>query len=127
MNKLTKTQIDKAVNWWAEVIQKPRFDNGDKSEAGFIGSIFASVAQSKFTPSQEQVEKFKMYLKEELEKEGYFVFDGLHVDYHPEKILSDAAQKANISELNFPWKTSMWFRDDKVIVAYGYSDKPTEI
>ena len=127
MNKLTKEQIEKAVNWWADVIQKPRFDNGDKSEAGGIGAVLASMARDRFSPSEGQVEKFKTYLREELEKEAYFVFDGLHVDYHPSKELSGAAKKANISELNFPWKTSMWFRDGKVTVAYGYCAKPLEI
>ena len=130
MNKLTPEQIEKAINWWGEVITNPKFDNGDKSSNGLLCLALASSAQDKMAPNKEKIEKFKINLRKALEMEkanDYMHFHGLHTDYDPDEILADSASKAGISDMNFPWKTHMWFRDGKVTVAYGYAAQPVEI
>jgi hypothetical protein len=127
MKKLTTEQIKKAVNWWADVIRSPKFDNGDKSSAGEMGFMLATMARDKCEPTADQIVEFKKQLGIMLEVSENLPYEGLHCDYHPEHLLCEAAEKSGISELNFPWKTSMWFRDGKVTVAYGYAQKPVEI
>jgi len=51
----------------------------------------------------------------------------LSVDYGPCTVLSNAAKIAEISEDNFPWKTTMIFYDNKVIVSLGYQGTQVEI
>ena len=127
MNKLTTEQIEKAVNWWADIVQKPKFDNGDKSSAGATCFILATLSRAKCEPTADQIIEFKKNLKTMLENAETLPYMGLFCDYQPESPLSEAAEKSGISKLNFPWKTSMWFRDGKVTVSYGYAAELVEI
>ena len=127
MNKLTKEQIEKAVNWWADVIQNPKFDNGDGSEIGGVGKVLANMTRDKCKPTLNQIDEFKKHLKIMLENAETLPYRGLFCDYHPEGPLIEAAEKSGISEMNFPWKTRMWFRDEKVVLSYGYRADLVEI
>ena len=40
MNEIDKI-IDLATNWWIDVIQDPKFDNGDTSQTGAISMIMS--------------------------------------------------------------------------------------
>lgn len=127
MKKLTKEQIDKAVNWWSNIIQNPKFDNGDTSTAGATGFMLATLARDQCKPTEAQINDFKKHLKNILENAEELPYRGLFCDYHPEAPLSEAAEKSGISEMNFPWKTRMWFRDEKVIVSCGYKADLVEL
>ena len=35
--------IDLATNWWVDVIQNPKFDNGDTSQTGAISMIISKM------------------------------------------------------------------------------------
>ena len=63
MKKLTTEQIEKAVNWWACVVQSPKFDNGDESSTGGTGFVLATMAADNCKPTQSQIDDFKKYLR----------------------------------------------------------------
>ena len=113
---LSNEQIDVAVNWWAEAIQNPKQDNGDKSENGFMSSMMMALLVETVTP--EQVEAFKSALKDGLEQDER---PRLGVDYKPYGLLSVAISLAGISLSNAPIKTEMVFTEGGgVKVSYGY-------
>ena len=124
---LTEKQIEKAVNWWANVICKPKFDNGDKSEAGGVCMLLAHA--NKTTVQENQIKKFKDSLSEQLRKCRYLAY-ALECDYHPSPMLAQACKDAEISESNVPWKTHMIFKcstEDIVRVSYGYAAEYKDI
>lgn len=51
------------------------------------------------------------------------------VDYHPDPILTEAAQVAGISlgMTSLPWKTNMWVDAGKVRVSKGYGAAPVDV
>lgn len=115
---LNEKQIEAAVNWWADAIANPNFDNGDPSQTG--GMCMVMAISLKEGISEEQVEKFKEELTAQLSDEG-IDYHGLSVDYGPCRALSDAMRDAGISPTNAPWKTDMMFCPGGVIqVSYGY-------
>jgi hypothetical protein len=110
MFELTDEQIDKAAMWWSNIITNPKFDGLSKEERKDSAEVFAEA------------------LKDELRNKEYNPYWGLSVDYHPCSELADAAKKAGVSGNNFPWKTSMWFKEDgSVSVAYGYQQPAVEL
>lgn len=114
--QLTTEQIEVAVDWWADVIQQPKFDNGDNSVAGGMCMMLALKNASGVSP--EQVEAFKSALSKRLTGEDeYFT---LGSDYGPEIVLDDVFSEAGISKSNCPWKTVMYFQNGGVSVSYGY-------
>ena len=115
---LTDDQVEKAVNWWADAISHPRFDNGDPSEVGGITMTLAIMATQPV--SDEQKARFKESLEKRLRTGSLDYGMCFGVDYHPDGILADAMSEASIPESQAPWKTQMWFRGGKVIVSYGY-------
>ena len=132
MEKLTKEQIEKAVNWWADRVAAPIFDGLSKEERkdpvndGYqMAEVLANLLVKPVDITAR--EKFIDALREELQKENTRATWGLFTDYGPDAILDDVANKAGISLNNFPWKTCMWFKDGKVIVALGYAAEQVEI
>lgn len=114
--------VQVAVNWWANAIANPKFDNGDKSASGGMASILAMMLSARNTITEEQVKKFKKELAEliveQLDDSAYTC--NLSVDYGPNHILSAAAEKADIpAGMNFPRKTQMTISKDKVTVREG--------
>lgn len=120
--KLTKTQIEKAVNWWAEVIQNPKMDNGDDSPTGGMVVMLAMMNIEPVTASQ--VNDFKSSLNKLLETEEH---PELSVDYGPSELISKALRDADITASNAPWKTNMWFNNTGVQVKYGYRAEMVEL
>ena len=123
---LTEKQIQVAVNWWAKIIQKPKFDNGDKSEAGIIGMGMASLLVKEV--NQEQTEKFKIELAQKLRSNERSRYQGLHTDYAPCQMLEEAMLSAGVNIDNAPYKTNMNFKDDGTVwVSYGYGAEWVEL
>lgn len=114
--RLSKEQIDVAVNWWGDVICNPKHDNGDDSRQGAMTSMLAAMATH--TISEEQKDAFKEELVGLLKSE--LPLHGLHCDYGADMTLSKAMEKANIPGTNAPWKTNMNFHGGGVTVRYGY-------
>lgn len=119
--KLTEKQIKLAIDWWAEKVSRPKFDNGDNS---LQGGMAAGMAMLLAKPTNdEQIKIFKIELANLLRTTERARYIGLHVDYHPEQMLADAMEKAGITEENAPWKTNMNFKDDGTVwVSYGYRE-----
>ena len=133
MFELTNEQIEKAIEWWANAIVRPVFDGlsnkerqDPRNEGYQMAEMLATVTHKE--PTSEQLEAFKVALRNNLEDDDYIPQRGLHVDYGPDLTLGSAAKDAgiNVSTTRFPWKTNMWFYGDgRVGVSAGYR-APTE-
>ncbi len=118
-------QIETAAKWWGDVLAKgAKFDNmGDTGtpEERRMQEMTSMMASMNVSPvTDEQLDKFEKELINLLESSLELQRQGLHCDYGPCQTLANAAKKAGISESNFPWKTNMNLRDEKVMVSYGY-------
>ncbi|HUX02294.1 MAG TPA: hypothetical protein VMY35_15120, partial [Phycisphaerae bacterium] len=119
-----------AADWWTEQLRKgvPK-DNGDPftssvanflcppislSEiqlAGFRDQLILSIVdhlQSLSDTWKQDAPRFGSYLR------------GFGCDYHPDLVLRQAADLAEVPERAFPWKTHMWIDPDGVRVKRGY-------
>lgn len=114
-----------AVNWWANAIVNPKFDNGDDTATGGMAFLLAMMVNSKKSISKEQVDTFKKKLAQIIVEEMESSWGGdcrLGVDYHPDRLLYMAAQKAGINDdMGFPWKTHMHITKNNVSVSAGYA------
>lgn len=106
--------------WWATVLRDPKHDNGGDE----LTSMMADMLTASNPAEAGALELFAGYLKEEVDK---MIEDGrdwisFGVDYHPDRILSNCAEKANLTVpmLGWPWKTNMWVTPQSVKVSYGY-------
>lgn len=122
-NKFEK-EAEVAANWWKNNIGvNAKQNNGDE-----FASLFMLMNSLKVRITDEQKEVFLGVLKEsvasELARLGRVY---LSVDYGPDMILADAADKAEISYAAFPVKTAMWVYEGKVQVACGYGAEAKEI
>ena len=119
MTTLTSTEaIEAAVTWWVQNIQQPKFDAGADSPEMHMAQIIATTLAQPVT--KEQLYTFSIELTDSMLKKKHYYNGFIGVDYHPDLVLSEAAKKAGISENNFPWKTNMRIKDDKVVVWHGY-------
>lgn len=119
MSKSIKEIAEIAANWWADQLVRPTYDNGDRSTTGGFGMLLAMANTKEVTPEAKQ--KFVDSLTSEITKcleSGKDPY--LHVDYGPTPMLGEAAEQAEISTMNFPWKTSMWMDKEHVSVSLGY-------
>lgn len=125
-NGITLEAAAAAAGWWASKVAAPKFDNlgptrgrdARETEVNTFASIMAMKIADANAPSEEQIDSFKRALTN-------LVFAGqpagLHVDYHPDVLLSRAASEAGISDSRFPWKSHTWFTaDGRVEASYGY-------
>lgn len=112
-----------AARWWADLLEMPTIhDNRDS----YSSTVATSMALDTPTPTKEQLDLFAGELATRLEadpswKEGYMFLD---VDYEPCDVLSESAEKADINDLRFPWKTRMWIDNGEIKVARGYGARP---
>lgn len=122
----------KTVMWWSEKIQQPlNQDNGDTSKNGgmafMLMNMVANNAQESTTP--EQIKIFEDTLTKKLmEVENNRYRESLHVDYHPDQMLSESASESGINPSVFPCKT--WTRigiENEVSVSFGYGTEPSII
>lgn len=112
--------ITAAVAWWMDTLAgTPKQDNGDAFQSVFAGWAMGNVP----SPTPDQLEAFADYLDARLRDPDVSAYEKnyLGCDYCPGGLLGDAAKHAGINTLRFPIKTSMWIRDGKVTVRYGYS------
>ena len=122
---LNEGQIKAAVDWWANAISNPKFDNGDPSPIG--GMCVAMAITLKQGVSPEQVEKFKAELTNQLSDEGV-AYHVLNVEYGPDLALGDAMRDSGIPSANAPWKTDMIFcGDGSIKVSYGHGAEYKQI
>lgn len=117
--------IEIAASWWADVIKDAKLDCGDNDRDGAIAVVLGKMLQKPI--AQEKSEIFKRRLKEFLDAEFDRVIINkgmrsviLSCDYGPDKNLSEIAEQCDISENNFPWKTTMWIGKNYCQVRYGY-------
>lgn len=112
-----------AVNWWANALQNPKFDNGDDTATpDSMAFLMRMLVNEKHKITDDQLNLFKKSLADKLlsslESSSSIYFG---VDYHPDKILYDAAETAGIDDdMGFPWKTSMNVSAEEVSVSAGY-------
>lgn len=129
--KVSSAIIDKAVDLWCKKLMDPVFDNGDKSDHGFLSMALATInietAKTKIQNMAERIEVFKTALRDELlrvrdnPKDGEYFSPWLDVDYHPCQLLADAAEKAGIPKSQFSCKSSVAMFSDCVQVSFGYA------
>lgn len=114
--------VKAAVNWWADAIGDPKFDNGDPEAGAFVASL-AMQENSKSSISKEQIELFKKELAQLVMVKMDLLHNSqcyLEVDYHPDTSLYIAASKAGIdTRMRFPWKTQMIINKERVTVSAG--------
>lgn len=112
---------DAAVEWWAKKIsgEEPH-DNGSNDFSSFAACRMADMGQKKIT--EKQLFVFKEVLRGEIEvskrKCDCLI---LRCDYGPDENLGFAAEQAGINFLNFPFKTWMAIKDEKIEVYEGYA------
>lgn len=133
MFKLTEEQIEKAAEWWADRVCAPTFSGlSDEERKDPVNKAYqmaeVMTAMSVESITDDKRAGFIAALKEELRGSDYNSWQGLGVDYGPDRYLVKAAEKAGIPGGNFPWKTHMSFSEDgKVKVSLGYGVSSTEI
>lgn len=118
-NKPKDILINKAIAIWKDMLRSPEYDNGDTSDAGFMGTLLVKMLPN--NSSEDVLDKFGEYLKESLSnpnESGYYD-TWLDVDYGPCKILHDAAEKAGL-KTQFPWKTTVSIHENDLSVKCGY-------
>lgn len=130
--------VDRACTLWMAMLRNPKYDNLGSSahEAKWSDILPSLLAQCGKKPSDETIARFGVELKKVLmaplewtadsrfEKDGKpttytTLFNHLSVDYGPDIPLSTAAKRAGL-EMEFPWKTSMFLREDCLYLGYGY-------
>ena len=115
-----------AVQWWSDKLaSRAPHSNGDSSSASILACMFADMGAKSIT--KEQLSVFEHALTEKLQEKyddliikrniGHM---GIGTDYGPTMELSEAAAKAGISTMNFPFKTWMRIYKDYVDVSAGY-------
>jgi hypothetical protein len=123
---LSKTQVELAVNWWADAIRNPKHDNGDSSSTGGVTMALATMLSNNVI-TEEQIELFKQTLTSELEDNENIARYGIHCDYGPCLSLETAMNSGDIPPIQAPWKTNMRFAEGKVFVSYGYAAPEIEL
>lgn len=98
--------IEKAVDWWANAIQSPKYDNGDSSPAGGVGLMLATMLGNSASKKvgESEISKFKEELGKAIRRVDRIDF---YCDYGPTGILTEAMDKAGIPRSLAPWKTTM--------------------
>lgn len=111
----------KAADWW-----KSKLANGDRGDAKLENGLAQLLAMTRDVADigqTEALDKFAVVLSEKIDEallSGRQVYLG--VDYHPDRVLSDAATEAcvKVPYMGWPFKTSMWVDQDKITVREGY-------
>lgn len=134
-----------AAKWWADKLRTGFVpDNGSAEEEGTVAnlketnplasSIFSlarEADEAQLTP--EKIDAFEEALAEGIEDligKAYGDYGSTFgVDYHPDRILSDALAEAEIHEsmTTLPWKTTMRVLPGSVKVGDGYGAAFQEI
>lgn len=127
-----KTPGDAAALWWVAVLTNPKLDNGTAGDNPLMDILIDRIHH----PVAEELAEFggilARMINEQLEADDYIASEygiPLAVDYHPNEILSRAADEAGL-QLHmgqWPWKTHMLAKATAVVVSYGYRAEPAVI
>ncbi len=139
--KVSDVIIERAVELWCRALRKPRFDNGDNSDAGFFGAGLAYMnadTAAGETELDKSIERFREALVTNMKfardhegeptgeqgqygPETYYFDHCLSTDYSPDKGLREAADEAGIPHKLFSWKSSVNVYDPAAVCAsFGY-------
>ena len=113
--------VRRAAKIWRQLIENPKFDNGDESMTGAIAVAMVTSIPTKTSP--EAFDKFEEFIFQKMMtplRNGYYPNLYLVVDYGPAKALRDAAEEAGL-EIQFPWKTAVRVETNCVQVRSGDS------
>ncbi len=106
-----------AIDWWANRVQSPKFDAG--KGMSFLAMMVPRVRKDY---SEEELKTFKDSLAKSILAEiESFGNCSLSVDYHPCAILANAGKTIALTDVDFPWKTSMYITNQAVEVSEGLS------
>ena len=110
--------IKAAIDWWANAIISPKFDNGEELPA-LLAFLMAGAAKE-YTPAE--IKTFKEALAkgimDEMSMSGRCDLD---VDYHPCQVLANAGNLIGVPDMTgYPCKTSMYISEKEVSVCAGY-------
>ncbi len=129
---MDKKTAKRAAKWWSDHLRHGApMDNGDTSPNGpmtmMLGTLVQDRMRSQITP--EAIDRFEQELAEIIvEEAGEYTFMHIGVDYHPDGVLAQAANRARIDvDFALPWKTSMWIEKDRITVSLGYRGLVTEL
>lgn len=125
-DKYKEQIIEIASSWWAEVIKDAKLDCGANSSDEILATALGEMLKKPVAEDNSKLfkEKLKEYLDKAFDDKIIKIGMGsiiLGCDYNPCKILYDLAKECDISENNFPWKTTMWIGKNYCKVRYGYS------
>lgn len=124
MDKHQRMKIiaQEASNWWIDVISSQKFNNGATNTENIFISTLATLNVKDI--SSAQLCAFKETLYNHILERMQCLDKGMSIimgcDYVPDKNLKEIANKYDIPESNFPWKTNMWIYNDACLVIYGY-------
>ena len=126
--------VERAVDLWVQMLENPRYDNGDLSLHGTMASMLADEVPRNNTP--EILDRFRVelrrcliepftssYTRSGVTYEETRLVEWLRVDYDPDEVLRTAAERAGL-EMQFPWKTSMTLEAGCLSVMQGYGAEP---
>lgn len=112
-----------AAEWWAQQLAEPRFNAQSPGHLDFnslAAEGLASLIADGHPVTADQLADFTDLLEQavtrQMDKHPGGLF-GLRVDYGPDTTLRQVADAAGISTSRFPWKTSMWLRNDGALTA----------
>lgn len=116
--------VEIATDWWINKISNPTmFSNGANDRGSEIAGMFAFMLARNTSSelSKQQIANFKEDLsttiEDDIKAKGYCE---LSTDYAPEGTLAEVAERTEISNSVFPWKTNMEVTFDYVKVSDGY-------
>ncbi len=120
--------VDRAVELWKRALAAPVYNNlapGEDHMPSMLTNMMLTVAPKDNTP--EKLKAFGEALKARIESpttshDGTFTYyeDYMGVDYHPSRLLKDAAEDVGLN-MPFPIKTGLNIDDDCVSFHMGYA------
>jgi len=120
----------RAAKWWADCLRNgAKLDNGAKDHSNLMAQGLAGLLQKAAKRPVDAIDRFEAALCEyfvSIETDSYYMAS---VDYNPCPNLANAAEKAgmNLGMASLPWKTSMIYRNGKVMLKAGYGATPSEL
>ena len=124
MGKIKPFVVDVLCEYWVRKLSgKLKHDNGDDSFIGSIFNILIDVKAEENAPTVEQLKIFREELGKQIEASKWDDID-LYCDYDPGLYLAEAAEKANINKIVFPYKTGINYNANlNLIIECKYRTK----
>lgn len=122
---MTKTHaIKTAAKWWTDKLKRREpHSNGDNSTSSVFACLLADSGTKAITDNQLVLftEELERGIQNYMDKYPYrHTFIGC--DYGPDRVLGEAADKAGINYLNFPFKTNLLIEQ----IGDGYTVKVSD-